>query len=94
MIIGVRFEDRRRPGEFSPQEYHYKTSLILMPGDKVICPTARGEGRGMVSQVNVPEVDVPERFRATLRRIEKFYEPEPPDAGGDADEPALMPATL
>ena len=54
MYVSVRYY--KSGGFYAGNEYTYETKLKLVPGDKVIAPTAKEpRQRGLVERVNLPK---------------------------------------
>lgn len=51
------------------KRYSYYTDIPLAAGDRVIVPTYKGDGEGVVCTVNVPESRVDERVLPMLKTI-------------------------
>ena len=66
----------KRPGsdEYGGRAYTYKTALPLIMGDRVICPTARGDSPAQVVEVNLPDGRIDERWASAIKEITQYQE--------------------
>lgn len=71
-IVSVRYVGC--DGVMSGREYSYFTDIPLELGNLVVCPSAKGDGQGVVTAVNVPESKIDERVLPKLRTIERKAE--------------------
>ena len=67
MYIKVKF---LKNGEPHSREYTYKATFPVRIGQEVILP---GGGNGIVTEIDVPEIDV-ESFRDRIKEIESVVE--------------------
>lgn len=70
-IIKVQFPDKYRDGEFGKQEYTYylDAGLTVAEGDIINVPTKFGYSRARVSQINLPDGVIDERWAKDVRTI-------------------------
>lgn len=61
-------------GKPQGRRYSYYTDIPLEVGDRVIVPTYKGDGEGIVCEVNVPESRVDERVLPMLKTITRKVE--------------------
>lgn len=70
-IVGVKFKDKYRPGEFCGREYTYflADGIDLQAGDIVKVPAGNGEGVAQVTRVGIKESEVDERVMPFMKTI-------------------------
>ena len=74
--VSVQYESKTEPGTFGGRAYTYIAGIDLSVGDIVVAPVGKGHSKAKVSEVDVPESKIDERWINELKTIEKFYEPE------------------
>lgn len=75
-IVGVQFQSKFNPNEFSGREYNYLTAIELSEGDIVVVPTKNGDGIAKVVSIDVPDSKIDERIMPLLKTIERLHMPE------------------
>lgn len=63
-------------GQPKGKAYSYFADIPLAVGDRVVVPTYKGDGEGVVCAVNVPESKVDERILPLLKTITRKVELE------------------
>lgn len=71
MIVGVKFSDKFRKGEFYGREYSYFVAdgITLCEGDVIKVPTSNGEGTAMVTRLGIKESEIDERVMPYMKTI-------------------------
>ncbi|MEA5041583.1 MAG: hypothetical protein VB053_03465 [Oscillibacter ruminantium] len=72
VIVAVRYCGK--DGEPSGRAFNYFTDIPLAVGDRVIADTYKGPGEAVVSEVNIPESKVDERYLSVLKTITRKVE--------------------
>lgn len=57
---------------YAGMSYHYRTSLPLKAGDKVIAPTKGGDNRAIVLETDVSENSIAPHIMPLLREITQY----------------------
>lgn len=71
-IVGVKYKNKC--GDcFEGREYSYFASKYIQKGDIVIAPTAYGQQKALVTNINLPESKI-EKFKDKVKMIEKKIE--------------------
>lgn len=71
MLVSVIYYDEQAKG-YGGKEYTYRTELPLVPYQKVICPTYKGNKKALVTQINLPESVVDPAWADKLREIKEI----------------------
>jgi hypothetical protein len=72
-IVGVKFQDKLHPDEFTGKEYNYFVAdgLDLKVGDIVPVATKNGPGIAKVTRIDVKESQIDIRVKPYMRTIEE-----------------------
>lgn len=73
MYISVVYK-RSGTEDYGGRPYTYKTALPLAVGDKVICPTARGDSPAQVAEINLPDGRIDERWKDIIKEVTEYQE--------------------
>ena len=71
MIVTVLYYDEVAKG-YGGSEYTYRTNLPLIPYQKVICPTYKGNKKAIVKQINLPESVIDSAWADRVKEIKEL----------------------
>ena len=75
-MVSVQYESKHEPGTFGGREYTYYAGIELNVGDLIIAPTRDAYSKARVSQIDVPDGKVDERFVPFMKTINKKWTEE------------------
>ena len=71
MIVTVLYYDEVAKG-YGGMEYTYRTELPLIPYQKVLAPTPKGNKKAIVRQVNLPETAIHPDWADRVKEIKEL----------------------
>ena len=71
MIVTVLYYDEVAKG-YGGTTYTYRTDLPLVPYQKVICPTYKGNKKAIVRQINLPETAIHPDWADRVKEIKEL----------------------
>lgn len=71
MIVTVLYYDEVAKG-YNGKEYTYHTNLSLMPFQKVLAPTPKGDKKAIVMKINLPESAIQPEFANRVKEIKEM----------------------
>ena len=71
MIVTVLYYDEVAKG-YGGMEYTYRTKLPLIPYQKVLAPTPKGDKKAIVRQINLPETAIKKEWADRVKEIKEL----------------------
>ena len=68
MYVSVQYFDEQA-NAYGGKSYTYKTDLPLVPYQKVIVPTYKGDKKAIIKEINLPDSCVEEAWKDKLKTI-------------------------
>ena len=71
MYVSIVYYDPAS-NSYAGREYTYKTELPLLPYQKVIAPTAKGDKKALVTRINIPEKEINPEWADRIKEIKEY----------------------